>query len=603
MHLDWRSVRFECLGLAAALATLPISEPALHSLYTLAPERFARWGLPFLVAALLAALVGAIALAAGARLARRRARPRARHTQGSPSSTGAGDPSPQAARPAPSPAGASVTGPAPRALAGTGVPGPAPSPAGASVPGPAPHALARALVMVALLLAGTAGLWAALWVDLPTPAIVACGAASGLGSTLLLVAWARLYRARCRDAALAHVALSVALGGLLMNTLGTMPPALACALFFALQLVALAIPTVALRTPGPARQVGAAVPDAPLPDPAGGASGPETPSPASGAGALALAGLALYGLSFPLLGAHGTLYLYLSFLLWTIVIGVVLWAALLRGTRSSAETKVPAGVVLPLAAWLALAVVLATPGGAHSIPGRIALTGFFALAAILCLATVVGAPRPPVPAAIATFAASSLLGLTAQVALSPDVAGRILSVLALAYACCLSTRAALAGLRPRASSTQAQVKPGTPAGTSASSPAPIPAASPSTWPSQHTPQASAWPTTPQAADPGAPSVRTPAPALDDARLAELARDLALTARETEIVRLLAAGASWGAIAERLVISESTARGHAHKVYQKAGVSTREELLAFLADARTERTRDGQKPLSSDEPDW
>ena len=66
-------------------------------------------------------------------------------------------------------------------------------------------------------------------------------------------------------------------------------------------------------------------------------------------------------------------------------------------------------------------------------------------------------------------------------------------------------------------------------------------------------------------------------------------DNVLDEREAEILRLVAGGATSGEIAEALVISNSTARGHAHKIYQKLGVSTREELLEFLADAEGAET--------------
>jgi len=54
----------------------------------------------------------------------------------------------------------------------------------------------------------------------------------------------------------------------------------------------------------------------------------------------------------------------------------------------------------------------------------------------------------------------------------------------------------------------------------------------------------------------------------------------LTAREVEIVRLLARGLTAKAIAERLVISPKTASSHIEHIYAKAGVSNRAQLSLF-----------------------
>jgi ATP/maltotriose-dependent transcriptional regulator MalT len=53
----------------------------------------------------------------------------------------------------------------------------------------------------------------------------------------------------------------------------------------------------------------------------------------------------------------------------------------------------------------------------------------------------------------------------------------------------------------------------------------------------------------------------------------------LTAREQEVLRLLAAGLSNKEIAERLVLSEGTIKTHAHNLYGKLGVKSRAQAIA------------------------
>ena len=56
------------------------------------------------------------------------------------------------------------------------------------------------------------------------------------------------------------------------------------------------------------------------------------------------------------------------------------------------------------------------------------------------------------------------------------------------------------------------------------------------------------------------------------------RDGPLTAREREVLALLAEGLSNRAIAARLVTSEATIKSHVHHLIEKFGVSTRAEVL-------------------------
>lgn len=69
------------------------------------------------------------------------------------------------------------------------------------------------------------------------------------------------------------------------------------------------------------------------------------------------------------------------------------------------------------------------------------------------------------------------------------------------------------------------------------------------------------------------AVRTPRPAPTGAATADL-----LTARELEIVRMVAQGLRNKVIAERMAISEGTVKVHLHNIYEKLGVDGRLELV-------------------------
>ena len=54
---------------------------------------------------------------------------------------------------------------------------------------------------------------------------------------------------------------------------------------------------------------------------------------------------------------------------------------------------------------------------------------------------------------------------------------------------------------------------------------------------------------------------------------------ALSSREVEVLRLLAAGLSNQEIADRLVLSEGTVKTHTHNLYGKLGVQSRTQAVA------------------------
>jgi DNA-binding CsgD family transcriptional regulator len=84
--------------------------------------------------------------------------------------------------------------------------------------------------------------------------------------------------------------------------------------------------------------------------------------------------------------------------------------------------------------------------------------------------------------------------------------------------------------------------------------------------------------------PGGPDGRSPIavsiePTSPDDRAALFARCAGLSARETEILRRLAAGADTRALAARLFLSEYTVQDHLKSIFVKTGCRTRLELIA------------------------
>ena len=75
--------------------------------------------------------------------------------------------------------------------------------------------------------------------------------------------------------------------------------------------------------------------------------------------------------------------------------------------------------------------------------------------------------------------------------------------------------------------------------------------------------------------------------------ATAARAHGLTAREVEVLRLVAAGRSNREIAARLVISEHTVARHVQNIFAKLGVSSRTAASAFAFAARPRLTPGGQ----------
>ena len=67
-------------------------------------------------------------------------------------------------------------------------------------------------------------------------------------------------------------------------------------------------------------------------------------------------------------------------------------------------------------------------------------------------------------------------------------------------------------------------------------------------------------------------------ALFDRACMTLASEAKLTARETEVLALLARGRTIGYVADELVIAQNTAKGYVKNVYAKLGIHSRQELI-------------------------
>ena len=67
----------------------------------------------------------------------------------------------------------------------------------------------------------------------------------------------------------------------------------------------------------------------------------------------------------------------------------------------------------------------------------------------------------------------------------------------------------------------------------------------------------------------------------DGRFDALARQHGLTPREREVLELIARGRNRQYVAEKLVISEGTAKTHIKRIYAKLGIHSREELLDLV----------------------
>jgi len=59
----------------------------------------------------------------------------------------------------------------------------------------------------------------------------------------------------------------------------------------------------------------------------------------------------------------------------------------------------------------------------------------------------------------------------------------------------------------------------------------------------------------------------------------------LSAREAEVMSLIAAGQTNGEIAARLFLAEKTVKNHVRRIYSKLGVGSRPAAIAYWREAR------------------
>jgi len=64
-----------------------------------------------------------------------------------------------------------------------------------------------------------------------------------------------------------------------------------------------------------------------------------------------------------------------------------------------------------------------------------------------------------------------------------------------------------------------------------------------------------------------------------------AGDTVLSARETEVMSLIADGQTNGQIAARLFLAEKTVKNHVRRIYSKLGVGSRPAAIAYWREAR------------------
>ena len=68
------------------------------------------------------------------------------------------------------------------------------------------------------------------------------------------------------------------------------------------------------------------------------------------------------------------------------------------------------------------------------------------------------------------------------------------------------------------------------------------------------------------------------------RAKRLAQQIGLSARELEVLEEFARGRSAASIAEKLFISTNTVKTHLRRIYEKAGIHSRRELLDMMEEA-------------------
>ena len=74
-----------------------------------------------------------------------------------------------------------------------------------------------------------------------------------------------------------------------------------------------------------------------------------------------------------------------------------------------------------------------------------------------------------------------------------------------------------------------------------------------------------------------------------------APDFGLSARETEIMSLIAGGHTNGEIASRLFLAEKTVKNHVNRIYAKLHVASRDAAITHWLDGRAASAGPGGRP--------
>lgn len=382
-----------------------------------------------------------------------------------------------------------------------------------------------------LVTLGSAALLAIMAFELPGVATVIAGLVAGAAAALVMEAWGMRYCGCTIQKALLHIAISCVLAALLMNLIGTTPLAASAALFFILSIAGADMPAW-----GASAKKGEELP----------AVAPRTSfRPLLVGLAEPLIGLFLFSLMFSTLGDHRVYLYYLSFLLGTLASGLCIVPLLLiNGKRPLLNLMYQ--VILPLLGLVLIVVALVVPAALQGAVSRSGFMLFFAFAAMLFCASIVGyltagefAPRRILGVSLAAYGLGGVIGTAIVLAGGrTELITSVFLALTCIYIVALAMRPSVLAWLGKESTGFGEFD----------------AAEGEDEPREGAAQA-------------------------------LAARFGLTEREREILDHVAAGHSSSYVARVLFISESTVRGHVHHLYQKLGVSTREELIALVAAER------------------
>lgn len=368
------------------------------------------------------------------------------------------------------------------------------------------------------------------------PVQIAAGFFAGISAALVLLAWGEAYAGCSMQKALLHIALSCVIAVLLMNTMGTLPFPITAVLFCLLAAAGAILPTYWKKRHTDGRRSGETAPSA--------KAVPRCVRRMLGNLAEPLVGLFLFSLVFATLGDHRVYLFYLSFLMGTLLSGLCIIPLLYINSRRPILSLIYQ-VILPVLGLILIVVAVIAPDSLQGVVTRNGSMLFYAFASMLFAASVIGfttadefMPDLILGSAVATFAIGGFIGT----ALAGTVGrNEFITSLFLALTCIYVIFLAI---RPSILSWMG--KEASPFG---------------------------------------------APPCDDAIDREeaclaLAETYELTEREKEILEYVVTDHTSSYIARTLFISESTVRGHIHHIYQKLGISSREEMVElFKKNAR------------------